>query len=88
MGGSKRTDGTDAVSTGTSNAMNIPAEFIDMDYPVRVTHYERVPDSGVGRKPIAMIQPQCPRCGCRLARENGRITPLGPLAQLVRAADS
>ena len=46
MGGSKHTDGADAVSTGTSNAMNIPAESIEMDYPVRVTRYELVPDSG------------------------------------------
>ena len=47
MGGSKHTDGTDAVSTGISNAMNIPAESIGTDYPVRVTHYVLVPDSGV-----------------------------------------
>ena len=46
MGGSKFSDGADAVSTGTSNAMNIPAESIEMDYPVRVTRYELVPDSG------------------------------------------
>jgi N-methylhydantoinase B/oxoprolinase/acetone carboxylase alpha subunit len=46
MGGSKHSDGADAVSTGTSNAMNIPAESIEMDYPVRVTRYELVPDSG------------------------------------------
>ncbi|MBI3067583.1 MAG: hydantoinase B/oxoprolinase family protein [Betaproteobacteria bacterium] len=46
MGGSQSADGADAVSTGTSNAMNIPAESIEMDYPVRVTRYELVPDSG------------------------------------------
>ena len=46
MGGSQTTDGADAVSTGTSNAMNIPVESIEMDYPVRVTRYELVPDSG------------------------------------------
>ena len=46
MGGSRDADGADAVSTGTSNAMNIPAESIEMDYPVRVTRYELVPDSG------------------------------------------
>jgi N-methylhydantoinase B/oxoprolinase/acetone carboxylase alpha subunit len=37
MGGSQTTDGADAVSTGTSNAMNIPGESIEMDYPVRVS---------------------------------------------------
>lgn len=46
MGGSQSADGADAVSTGTSNAMNIPAESIEMDYPVRVVRYELVPDSG------------------------------------------
>ncbi len=46
MGGSQTADGADAVSTGTSNAMNIPVESIEMDYPVRVTRYELVPDSG------------------------------------------
>ena len=46
MGGSQTTDGADAVSTGTSNAMNIPVESIEMDYPVRVSRYELVPDSG------------------------------------------
>ena len=46
MGGSRASDGADAVSTGTSNAMNIPAESIEMDYPVRIVRYELVPDSG------------------------------------------
>jgi N-methylhydantoinase B len=46
MGGSLTCDGADAVSTGTSNAMNIPVESIEMDYPVRVSRYELVPDSG------------------------------------------
>jgi len=46
MGGSLTADGADAVSTGTSNAMNIPVESIEMDYPVRVSRYELVPDSG------------------------------------------
>lgn len=46
MGASRTADGADAVSTGTSNAMNIPAESIEMDYPVRIVRYELVPDSG------------------------------------------
>jgi len=46
MGGSMTSDGADAVSTGTSNQMNIPAESIEIDYPIRVLRYELVPDSG------------------------------------------
>jgi N-methylhydantoinase B/oxoprolinase/acetone carboxylase alpha subunit len=46
MGGSHVTDGADAVSTGTSNAMNIPVESIEMEYPLRILRYELVPDSG------------------------------------------
>jgi len=46
MGGSMAADGADAVSTGTSNQMNIPAESIEIDYPIRVVRYELVPDSG------------------------------------------
>ena len=46
MGGSMTSDGADAVSTGTSNAMNIPAESIEMDYPMRIVRYELRPDSG------------------------------------------
>ena len=46
MGGSQSADGADAVSTGTSNQMNIPVESIEMDYPVRIVRYELVPDSG------------------------------------------
>jgi N-methylhydantoinase B/oxoprolinase/acetone carboxylase alpha subunit len=46
MGGSHITDGADAVSTGTSNAMNIPVESIEMEYPLRIVRYELVPDSG------------------------------------------
>ncbi len=46
MGGSQTTDGADAVSTGTSNQMNIPVESVEMDYPVRIVRYELVPDSG------------------------------------------
>ena len=46
MGGSQSADGADAVSTGTSNQMNIPVESIEMDYPVRIVRYELVADSG------------------------------------------
>ena len=46
MGGSMTMDGADAVSTGTSNQMNIPVESIEIDYPVRVLRYELVPESG------------------------------------------
>jgi len=46
MGGSISSDGADAVSTGTSNAMNIPVESIEIDYPIRMVRYELVPDSG------------------------------------------
>lgn len=46
MGGSQTADGADAVSTGTSNQMNIPVESIEMDYPVRIMRYELVEDSG------------------------------------------
>jgi N-methylhydantoinase B/oxoprolinase/acetone carboxylase alpha subunit len=46
MGATLHADGADAVSTGTSNAMNIPAEAIEIDYPIRITRYELVPDSG------------------------------------------
>ncbi|MBI4189463.1 MAG: hydantoinase B/oxoprolinase family protein [Betaproteobacteria bacterium] len=46
MGGSHTTDGADGVSTGSSNAMNIPVESIEIDYPIRMVRYELVPDSG------------------------------------------
>lgn len=46
MGGTMHGDGADGLSTGTSNAMNIPVEAIEIDYPIRITRYELVPDSG------------------------------------------
>ena len=46
MGATMHGDGADGLSTGTSNAMNIPVEAIEIDYPVRITRYELVPDSG------------------------------------------
>ena len=46
MGATRHGDGADGVSTGTSNAMNIPVEAIEIDYPIRIRRYELVPDSG------------------------------------------
>lgn len=46
MGATRYGDGADGVSTGTSNAMNIPVEAIEIDYPIRVRRYELAPDTG------------------------------------------
>lgn len=46
MGATRMADGADGVSTGTSNAMNIPVEAVEIDYPIRIVRYELVPDSG------------------------------------------
>ncbi len=46
MGATKHGDGADAISTGTSNAMNIPVEAIEIDYPIRIRRYELAPGSG------------------------------------------
>jgi N-methylhydantoinase B/oxoprolinase/acetone carboxylase alpha subunit len=46
MGATQHGDGADAVSTGTSNAMNIPIEAIEIDYPIRINRYELAPDTG------------------------------------------
>ncbi|MBI4528211.1 MAG: hydantoinase B/oxoprolinase family protein [Deltaproteobacteria bacterium] len=46
LGATNHGDGADGVSTGTSNQMNIPVEAVEINYPVRVTRYELVPDSG------------------------------------------
>lgn len=45
MGGTQQYDGADAVSTGTSNQMNIPVESVEIDYPIRVLRYELVRDA-------------------------------------------
>ncbi|MEE8327138.1 MAG: hydantoinase B/oxoprolinase family protein [candidate division NC10 bacterium] len=45
MGGTRGSDGADGVSTGTSNAMNMPVESLEIDYPIRITRYELVGDS-------------------------------------------
>ena len=46
LGATRIRDGASGVSTGTSNAMNIPVEAVEMDYPLRITRYELVPGSG------------------------------------------
>jgi N-methylhydantoinase B len=46
MGATRSGDGADAISTGTSNAMNIPVEAIEIDYPIRIRRYELAPDTG------------------------------------------
>jgi len=46
MGATQHGDGADGVSTGTSNAMNIPVEAIEIDYPIRVRRYELASDTG------------------------------------------
>ncbi len=45
-------DGISAVASGISNTMNTPIEVLEMSFPVRVEHYELIPDSGgAGRRP-------------------------------------
>ena len=46
MGATQHGDGADAISTGTSNAMNIPVEAIEIDYPIRIRRYEMASGSG------------------------------------------
>jgi N-methylhydantoinase B len=48
MGATRYGDGADAISTGTSNAMNIPVEAIEIDYPIRIRRYELAPGSSGG----------------------------------------
>lgn len=48
MGATQARDGADGVSTGTSNAMNIPVEAIEIDYPIRIRRYELAPNTGGG----------------------------------------
>ncbi len=48
MGATRHGDGADGVSTGTSNAMNIPVEAIEIDYPIRVRRYELAPGTAGG----------------------------------------
>jgi N-methylhydantoinase B len=46
-GGARQTkDGLDCYSQGIHNLANTPIEMIEMAYPLRVTHYEFIPDTG------------------------------------------
>lgn len=46
MGARPGLDGVDAVETDATNCMNVPAEAIEMDSPVRVLSWSIQPDSG------------------------------------------
>jgi N-methylhydantoinase B len=46
MGATRTGDGADGISTGTSNAMNIPVEAIEIDYPIRIRRYELAQGTG------------------------------------------
>ncbi|MCC6780749.1 MAG: hydantoinase B/oxoprolinase family protein [Hyphomicrobiales bacterium] len=46
MGATRTGDGADGISTGTSNAMNIPIEAIEIDYPIRIRRYELAEGTG------------------------------------------
>ena len=39
MGGRPRQDGVDVIATDSSNAMNVPVEMIELNAPLRVSHY-------------------------------------------------
>lgn len=46
VGARPRKDGIDVMEMGPSNCMNIPAEAIEMSYPLRIRHYGIRQDSG------------------------------------------
>jgi N-methylhydantoinase B len=46
MGGRPGMDGVDAIETDATNCMNVPAEAIESDSPIRVERWELWPDSG------------------------------------------
>ena len=49
-GGRNRSDGPDAVQTHIQNTQNAPIEETELNYPVRITRYNLIPDSeGAGR---------------------------------------
>ena len=49
-GGRIRSDGPDAVQTHIQNTQNAPIEETELNYPVRITRYNLIPDSeGAGR---------------------------------------
>ena len=47
-GGSIRADGADVIETDATNCMNLPAEALEMEAPLRVTRMELRADSGGG----------------------------------------
>jgi N-methylhydantoinase B len=46
MGARPTKDGIDAIQTDTSNAQNIPAEALELEFPIRVAYCRLRPDSG------------------------------------------
>ena len=46
FGGRSGKDGTDGVQVHSTNTSNLPIEVTESEYPLRVTRYELVPDSG------------------------------------------
>lgn len=47
-GGSARQDGMSAVDVLVANTQNSPIEYLEMDYPIKVTRYEYDVDAGTG----------------------------------------
>jgi N-methylhydantoinase B len=46
MGARPGLDGIDAIETDATNCMNIPAESIEVDFPIRINHWRLRTDSG------------------------------------------
>ncbi len=46
MGARPHKDGVDAIETDVSNCMNIPAEALELEHPIRVAHWRLRPGSG------------------------------------------
>jgi N-methylhydantoinase B len=46
MGGRPGKDGIDVIETDATNCMNIPAESIEVDFPIRINHWRLRTDSG------------------------------------------
>ena len=46
LGGTRASDGADGISCGVANPQNIPAEVVEMNYPIRIHRFELVRDSG------------------------------------------
>ena len=46
FGGRATKDGTDGVQVHSTNTSNLPIEVVESEYPLRVTRYELVPNSG------------------------------------------